>query len=46
MYTAQRDAHGNVIVCKGSEVRKAYRIIFVGTYAECLQFKLTGRIST
>ena len=42
MYTAQINAFGNVIVCKGDAVRNSYRIIFIGTYAECLQFKLKG----
>ena len=41
MYTAQRDAHGNVIVCKGSEVRPGYRIIFTGTYDDCWRFKVS-----
>jgi hypothetical protein len=39
MYTAQINAHGNVIVCKGDTVRNSYRIIHVGTYAECLKVK-------
>jgi len=39
MYTAQVNAHGNVIVCKGDAVRNSYRIIFTGTYAECLKVK-------
>jgi len=42
MYTAQINAFGNVIVCKGSDARNSYKIIFTGTYAECLQFKLKG----
>lgn len=42
MYTAQRNAHGNVIVCKGDEVRNSYKIIFAGSYAECLKLKLGG----
>ena len=42
MYTAQVHSFGNVIVCKGDAVRNSYRIIFTGTYAECLQFKLKG----
>lgn len=41
-YTAQRDAHGNVIVCKGIKVIAGFRIIFTGTYAECLRVKVTG----
>jgi hypothetical protein len=39
MYTAQRNAFGNVIVCKGDVVRNSYSIIFTGTYAECLKLK-------
>lgn len=39
MYTAQINTHGNVIVCKGSEVRNSYKIVMTGTYAECLSFK-------
>lgn len=39
MYTAQKNTHGNVIVCKGCEVRNSYHIIFTGTYAECMRFK-------
>jgi hypothetical protein len=42
MYTAQVNQFGNVIVCKGDAVRNSYKIIFSGTYAECLQFKLKG----
>jgi hypothetical protein len=40
MYTAQRDLHGNVIVCKGSDTRRGYRIVFTGSYADCLRFKV------
>ena len=39
MYTAQANSFGNVIVCKGDTVRNSYRIILVGTYAECLKVK-------
>ena len=39
MYTEQANTHGNIIVCKGSDVRNSYRIVFTGTYAECLQYK-------
>lgn len=39
MYTAQRDSHGNVIVCKGSDPRNGYRIVFTGSYAECMRLK-------
>ena len=40
MYTAPRNKFGNVIVCKGSEVRNSYRIIHTGTYEECLRYKI------
>jgi len=39
MYTAQINSFGNVIVCKGNVVRNSYRIVFTGTYAECLALK-------
>ena len=39
MYTAQINAHGNIIVCKGDTQRNSYRIALIGTYAECLKFK-------
>ena len=39
MYTAQINAHGNIIVCKGDVVRNSYRIIGVGTYQEMLALK-------
>jgi hypothetical protein len=39
MYTAQVNAHGNVIVCKGDDVRNSYQIALYGTYQECLDFK-------
>ena len=42
MYSAQINAHNNIIVCKGCEVRTSYRIIFTGTYNECLALKLKG----
>ena len=41
MYTAQIDAHGNVIVCKGDEQRRGYRIAYTGSYNECLSWKVT-----
>ena len=40
MYTAQMNVHGNIIVCKGSEVRNSYKIVFTGTYNECMKFKI------
>jgi hypothetical protein len=39
MYTAQVNSFGNVIVCKGADVRTSYKIIFTGSYAECLKIK-------
>ena len=39
MYSAQINNHGNVIVCKGTDVRNSYRIIGVGTYQEMLALK-------
>jgi len=39
MYTAQVNSFGNIIVCKGSVVRNSYRIIFTGSYADCLAVK-------
>ena len=44
MYTAQMNKFGNVIVCKGDVVRNSYRIVFTGTYAECLAVKARGNI--
>jgi hypothetical protein len=43
-YTAQINAFGNIIVCKGEVLRTSYRIIFTGTYAECLKIKVDGKI--
>lgn len=44
MYTAQQNAHGNIIVCKGSVIRPSYRIIFTGSYLECMQVKVQALI--
>lgn len=35
MYSLQIDAFGNRIVCKGTDQRRGYRIVFVGSYVEC-----------
>lgn len=40
MYTAQVNAFGNVIICKGDQVRNSYRIVFRGSYQDCLLFKM------
>lgn len=34
-YTLQIDGHGNMIVCKGDQVRSGYRIVRAASYAEC-----------
>lgn len=39
-YTAQRDAHGNVIVCRGEVKRNGYTIIKRGSYNECMACKV------
>jgi len=39
MYSAQINVHGNIIVCKGDVVRNSYRIIYTGSYKECLRVK-------
>lgn len=39
MYTAQQNSFKNVIVCKGDVVRNSYRIVFTGTYQECMAIK-------
>ena len=38
MYSAQVNAHGNVIVCGDTVPRNSYRVVFTGTYKECLKF--------
>lgn len=38
-YTAQINAHGNVIVCGDIIPRNSYRIIFTGNYQDCLKYK-------
>lgn len=40
MYTLQLDRFNNPIVCKGSEVRNGYRVLFYGGYKDCLRMKL------
>lgn len=40
MYGLQINAHGNCIVCKGTDQRTGYRIVFVGSYAACQTFTL------
>lgn len=40
IYTAQVNVHGNIIVCRGTEVRNSYKIIGTGSYKEMLELKL------
>jgi hypothetical protein len=42
VYSAQINAFGNVIVCGDERPRNSYRIIFTGSYQECLSIKLNG----
>jgi hypothetical protein len=42
MYTAQINSFGNVIVCKGNVVRNSYRIMFTGSYQDCLKAKVAN----
>jgi hypothetical protein len=35
MYSLQVNAHGNRIVCRGTEPRRSYRVVFVGSYQDC-----------
>lgn len=41
-YTAQANKFGNVIVCGDEIARNTYRIIFTGTYNECMAIKFGG----
>ena len=40
MYTAQQNAYGNVIICKGDDVRNSYTIVFRGSYQDCILYKM------
>jgi len=42
IYTAQVNQFGNVIVCGDDVPRNTYRIVFVGSYQECLNVKIKG----
>jgi len=44
-YTTQQDAHGNVIVCKGSVPRNGYRVIFTGSYLDCMRVKVDALVN-
>ena len=39
IYSAQINSHGNIIVCKGTDVRNSYRIIATGSYQQMLALK-------
>jgi len=39
VYSAQVNAHGNIIVCGDTIARNSYRVVFTGTYNECLRYK-------
>jgi hypothetical protein len=41
-YTAQVNKFGNVIVCGDEIARNTYRIIFTGSYPECMAIKFGG----
>ena len=41
IYSAQKNAYGNVIVCKGTDERASYKIMAKGTYQQMLQLKIT-----
>lgn len=38
-YTAQINTFGNIIVCGDTNPRNSYKIIFEGSYNECLRIK-------
>ena len=39
IYSAQVNAHGNIIVCGDTIPRNSYRIVKTGTYNECMDYK-------
>lgn len=39
IYTAQINKFGNVIVCGDEIPRNSYKIIFTGSYNDCLRLK-------
>ena len=42
IYTAQQNKFGNVIVCGDEIARNTYKIIYAGTYNECMAIKFGG----
>jgi len=41
-YTLQTNKFGNLIVCGDEVPRNTYRIIFTGSYPECMARKYSG----
>lgn len=41
-YTLQSNKFGNLIVCGDEIARNTYRIIFTGSYSECMARKYSG----
>ena len=42
VYTAQVNRFGNVIVCGDTTPRNSYKVIFTGSYNECLSYKVAN----
>lgn len=38
-HSVQVNSLGAVIVCKGIEPRNSYKVVFTGTYAQCVAFR-------
>tara|TARA_R110000822_G_C15145356_1_gene476663 strand:- start:28 stop:222 length:195 start_codon:yes stop_codon:yes gene_type:complete len=45
IYSAQANAHGNIIVCGDEIERNSYTIFYTGTYADCLALKSGGNLT-
>ena len=41
-YTAQANKFGNIIVCGDEVARNTYRVIFTGSYNDCMAIKFGG----
>ena len=39
VYSAQINAHGNIIVCGNTITRNSYTIVYTGSYQDCLDYK-------
>jgi len=44
-YTAQVNAHHNIIVCGDQHPRNSYTIFYKGSYADCLALKSGGNLT-